>query len=78
MQKYGQQSKRYARTLGTECLKNQHSLTIIMVHLDVPPGKPRCPKCRSGHVDGVKEEGKVWLICMDCGWDEYEERQDKA
>lgn len=41
-----------------------------MVHTDVPEGKPRCKRCGSGHIDGVRERGRIWLICMDCGWDE--------
>ncbi len=58
--------------------RNEHRASRgNMVHTDVEPGKPRCPRCTSGHVDGVKEDGKIWLICMDCGWDEFEEKNTK-
>jgi Zn ribbon nucleic-acid-binding protein len=43
-----------------------------MVHT-AEKGKPRCPSCKAGHVDKVREDGKLYLICLDCGYDESEE-----
>ncbi len=37
-----------------------------MVH-EAHPGKHKCPKCKSGHVDLVEEN--TVLICMDCGYE---------
>ena len=35
----------------------------------------KCPKCSSGHVDHVEEQGVDCLICLSCGYDESEELQ---
>ena len=37
-----------------------------MVH-KAEEGKPKCPKCGSGHVDLV--DNKKVLICLDCGFE---------
>ena len=39
-----------------------------MVHT-AEEGKPKCKKCGSGHIDLVKEEGKKYLVCLDCGFE---------
>ncbi|MEM3126809.1 MAG: hypothetical protein QW331_01945 [Candidatus Woesearchaeota archaeon] len=33
----------------------------------------KCPKCGSGHVDAVEEQGVMCIICLNCGYDESEE-----
>jgi len=33
----------------------------------------KCPKCGSGHVDAVEEQGVLCIICLNCGYDESEE-----
>jgi len=33
----------------------------------------KCPKCGSAHVDFIKEQDVICLICMTCGYDETEE-----
>lgn len=41
-----------------------------MVHEATSSDKHKCPKCNSRHVDGVYDEGKLNLYCLDCGYDE--------
>jgi transposase-like protein len=48
-----------------------------MVHT-AEQGKPRCPRCKAGHVDKAQEaDGKLYLICLDCGYDEWDDLQEK-
>lgn len=45
-----------------------------MVHEAENNAKHKCPRCRSGHVDLAEDCGQIFLICLDCG---YEDGKDQ-